>query len=139
MAKEKILVVDDEKAINKLVCSYLTKEQFRPFPAYTGEEALDLLKKENPDLIILDIMLPDTEGTALSLDIREHSNAPIIFLSCKTQEIDKIIALSAGGDDYQAFHARRTDRTDQGSSAPPEFPCPQSSRSGSQPVRIRWA
>lgn len=66
MAKEKILVVDDEKAINKLVCSYLTKEQFRPFPAYTGEEALDLLKKENPDLIILDIMLPDTEGTALS-------------------------------------------------------------------------
>ena len=100
MAKEKILVVDDEKAINKLVCSYLTKEQFRPFPAYTGEEALDLLKKENPDLIILDIMLPDTEGTALSLDIREHSNAPIIFLSCKTQEIDKIIALSAGGDDY---------------------------------------
>ena len=119
MAKEKILVVDDEKAINKLVCSYLTKEQFRPFPAYTGEEALDLLKKENPDLIILDIMLPDTEGTALSLDIREHSNAPIIFLSCKTQEIDKIID--------QAFHARRTDRTDQGSSAPPEFPCPQSS------------
>ena len=100
MAKEKILVVDDEKAINKLVCSYLTKEQFRPFSAYTGEEALDLLKKENPDLIILDIMLPDTEGTALSLDIREHSNAPIIFLSCKTQEIDKIIALSAGGDDY---------------------------------------
>ena len=83
MAKEKILVVDDEKAINKLVCSYLTKEQFRPFPAYTGEEALDLLKKENPDLIILDIMLPDTEGTALSLDIREHSNAPIIFLSLK--------------------------------------------------------
>ena len=100
MAKEKILVVDDEKAINKLVCSYLTKEQFRPLPAYNGEEALDLLKKENPDLIILDIMLPDTEGTALSLDIREYSNAPIIFLSCKTQEIDKIIALSAGGDDY---------------------------------------
>ena len=52
MAKEKILVVDDEKAINKLVCSYLTKEQFRPFPAYTGEEAQDLLKKENPDHII---------------------------------------------------------------------------------------
>ena len=51
-----------------------------------------LLKQENPDLIILDIMLPDTEGTALSLDIREHSSAPIIFLSCKTQEIDKIMS-----------------------------------------------
>ncbi len=100
MSKEKILVVDDEKAINKLVCSYLSKEQFQPLPAYTGEEAIEILKKENPDLIILDIMLPDTEGPSLSLEIREVSNAPIIFLSCKTQEIDKIIALSAGGDDY---------------------------------------
>lgn len=100
MAKEKILVVDDEQAINKLVCSYLTKENFIPLSAYTGEDALALIKKENPDLIILDIMLPDTDGTALSLEIRKYTNAPIIFLSCKTQEIDKIIALSAGGDDY---------------------------------------
>ncbi len=100
MAKEKILVVDDEEAINRLVCSYLTKENFTAFSAYTGEEAMTLIRKENPDLIILDVMLPDTEGTALSLEIRKHSNAPIIFLSCKTNEIDKIIALSAGGDDY---------------------------------------
>ncbi len=100
MSKEKILVVDDELAINKLVCSYLSKEQFIPLPAYNGAEAMALLKKENPDLIILDVMLPDTEGSVLSLEIRKHSNAPIIFLSCKTQEIDKIIALSAGGDDY---------------------------------------
>lgn len=100
MAKEKILVVDDERAINKLVCSYLAKEQFIPLSAYNGEEALYLIEKENPDLIILDVMLPDTEGPALSLEIRKESNAPIIFLSCKTQEIDKIIALSAGGDDY---------------------------------------
>lgn len=100
MAKEKILVVDDEQSINKLVCSYLAKEQFTALPAYNGSEALALIKKENPDLIILDMMLPDTEGPALSLEIRKHSNAPIIFLSCKTQEIDKIIALSAGGDDY---------------------------------------
>lgn len=100
MANEKILVIDDEKAINKLVCSYLSKEQFQPISAYNGMEAMQALKKENPDLIILDVMLPDTEGSALSLEIREFSNAPIIFLSCKTQEIDKIIALSAGGDDY---------------------------------------
>lgn len=100
MSREKILVVDDEKAINKLVCSYLSKEQFQPLAAYTGEEALALLREEDPDLIILDVMLPDTEGPSLSLEIREISNAPIIFLSCKTQEIDKIIALSAGGDDY---------------------------------------
>ncbi|MCQ4638538.1 response regulator transcription factor [Anaerovorax odorimutans] len=100
MTREKILVVDDEKPINKLVCSYLVKEQFTAFSAYDGRQALEILKKENPDLIILDIMLPDTEGPALCLDIRRISNAPIIFLSCKTQEIDKIIALSAGGDDY---------------------------------------
>ena len=100
MSKEKILVVDDELAINKLVCSYLAKENFVPLSACDGESALSILKKENPDLIILDVMLPDAEGPALSLEIRKHSNAPIIFLSCKTQEIDKIIALSAGGDDY---------------------------------------
>lgn len=100
MSKEKILVVDDDQAINKLVCSYLTKEQFIPLQAYDGTEALELLRRENPDLIILDVMLPDTEGPALSLEIRKHSNAPILFLSCKSQEIDKIIALSAGGDDY---------------------------------------
>jgi DNA-binding response OmpR family regulator len=100
MSQEKILVVDDEQAINKLICSYLSNEQFEPLPAYTGEEGLSILKKENPDLIILDVMLPDTEGPTLSLEIRKFSDAPIIFLSCKTQEIDKIIALSAGGDDY---------------------------------------
>ena len=100
MSKEKILVVDDEREINRLVCSYLANEQFKPFPAYSGEEALAILNKENPDLIILDVMLPDTDGPSLSLEIRKTSNAPIIFLSCKTQELDKIIALSAGGDDY---------------------------------------
>jgi len=100
MAKEKILVIDDEEDINKLIRAYLSKEHFVPIPAHNGKEALTLLKKEKPDLIILDIMLPDTEGSSLSLEIRKTSNAPIIFLSCKTQEIDKIIALSAGGDDY---------------------------------------
>lgn len=100
MAKEKILIVDDDTAINKLIASYLNKEQFTPFSAESGKQALSIIKQENPDLIILDVMLPDTDGPSLSLSIRKISNAPIIFLSCKTQEIDKIIALSAGGDDY---------------------------------------
>ncbi|MEG0391688.1 MAG: response regulator transcription factor [Anaerovoracaceae bacterium] len=100
MAKEKILIVDDEQPINKLVSSYVKNEQFIAFSAYTGKEALEIIDEEKPDLIILDIMLPDIEGTALCLEIRKRSDAPIIFLSCKTQEIDKIIALSAGGDDY---------------------------------------
>lgn len=100
MSKEKILVVDDDKAINKLVCSYLIKEQFVPVSAFDGMQAMNAVHDENPDLIILDVMLPDADGTDLSLEIRKYTNAPILFLSCKSQEIDKIIALSAGGDDY---------------------------------------
>lgn len=100
MSNEKILVVDDDRAINKLVCSYLVKEHFIPIQAYDGAQTIEAIRSENPDLIILDVMLPDKDGPALSLDIRKLTNAPILFLSCKNQEIDKIIALSAGGDDY---------------------------------------
>jgi len=100
MAGEKILIVDDEKPINDLIRSYLMKEGFIPFSAYSGSEALELIKAEKPDFIILDIMLPDVEGVDLCLEIRKTNNSPILFLSCKSEEIDKIIALSVGGDDY---------------------------------------
>lgn len=100
MPKEKILIVDDEKEINDLIKSYIVKEGFLAFSAYTGKSALQIIEAENPDLIILDVMLPDIEGTNLSLQIRGISNVPIVFLSCKGEEMDKIVALSAGGDDY---------------------------------------
>ena len=100
MAGEKILIIDDEKPINDLIRSYLTKEGFIPYSAYNGTEALGLIQSEKPDLIILDIMLPDIEGIDLCLEIRKTNNSPILFLSCKSEEIDKIIALSVGGDDY---------------------------------------
>ncbi len=100
MAGEKILVVDDEKAINDLVASYLRKEGFFPLAAFNGREALLLLEKEKPDFIVLDIMLPDIDGNALCLEIRKKSNVGILFLSCRGEEMDKIIALSSGGDDY---------------------------------------
>lgn len=100
MKSKKILIVDDEKAINNLVRSYLIKEGFLPFSAYDGKSALTLVREEHPDFIILDIMLPDIEGIDLCLEIRKISNSPILFLSCKSEEIDKIIALSVGGDDY---------------------------------------
>lgn len=100
MPNERILIVDDEKEINDLIRSYLTKEGFQPFSAYNGHEAMELIKKEEKDLIILDVMLPDIEGPNLSLKIRGITNAPIVFLSCKGEEMDKIVALSAGGDDY---------------------------------------
>jgi DNA-binding response OmpR family regulator len=100
MAGEKILIIDDEKPINDLIRSYLAKEGFIPLSAFNGKEALELIKMEKPDLIILDIMLPDIEGVDLCLEIRKTNNSPILFLSCKSEEIDKIIALSVGGDDY---------------------------------------
>jgi len=97
---ERILVVDDEKLINNLITSYLAKENYATFSAYNGKEALRAVTEHKPHLIILDIMLPDTDGTSLCLEMRKLTNVPIIFLSAKTQEIDKIMALSAGGDDY---------------------------------------
>lgn len=100
MPSEKILIVDDEKAINDLIRSYLVKEGFLPFCAFNGRDALRIFQEEHPDLVILDIMLPDIEGIDLCLEFRKTSETPIIFLSCKSEEIDKIIALSVGGDDY---------------------------------------
>ena len=100
MAGEKILIIDDEKPINDLIRSYLAKEGFIPLSAFNGKEALELIKSQKPHLIILDIMLPDIEGVNLCLEIRKTNNSPILFLSCKSEEIDKIIALSVGGDDY---------------------------------------
>lgn len=100
MAGEKILVTDDERDINNLVSSYLRKEGFTVFQAFNGSETLAVIEKEDPDFVVLDIMLPDIDGTALCLEIRKKSDAGILFLSCKAEEMDKIIALSAGGDDY---------------------------------------
>ena len=100
MPNEKILIVDDEKDIIDFVTLYLKEEGFQVFSAFTGKEALDLLRKNRIDLTVLDIMLPDIEGTELCLSIRKITDCPIIFASCKSNDIDKVIALGAGGDDY---------------------------------------
>lgn len=100
MANEKILIVDDEKQICTLIKSFLEKEQYMTYTAYDAESALDILDEIEPDLIILDVMLPDISGVDLCLDLRRKTQCPILFLSCKSEELDKIIALSAGGDDY---------------------------------------
>ena len=107
MPKEKILIVDDEQEIGALIKSYLEKERYEVFYSETGEDALEIITNEKIDLIILDVMLNDIDGIDLCLKIRTQSNIPIIFLSCKSEEIDKIIALSVGGDDYMTkpFHS----------------------------------
>lgn len=100
MAREKILIIDDETEISGLIHSYLEKEGFQVHVVDNGEDALQAVRLEKTDLIILDIMLPDIDGIELCLEIRKCCNTPILFLSCKSEEIDKILALSVGGDDY---------------------------------------
>ncbi len=100
MASEKILIVDDEKQICTLIKSFLDQEQYQTYTAYDAESALELCGEIEPELIILDVMLPDISGVELCLELRRVTQCPILFLSCKSEEIDKIIALSAGGDDY---------------------------------------
>lgn len=100
MANEKILVVDDEKQICTLIKSFLDKEQYMTYTAYDAKSALSILEQIEPELVILDVMLPDISGVDLCLEMRRKTQCPILFLSCKSEELDKIIALSAGGDDY---------------------------------------
>ncbi len=100
MSKETILVVDDEKEIRDLVEIYLKNEGYHTLVAKTGLEAISLLEKESIDLIILDVMMPMVNGIDACIKIREKHNIPIIMLSAKVEDIDKILGLSVGADDY---------------------------------------
>jgi DNA-binding response OmpR family regulator len=96
----KILVVDDDEKIKKLISIYLENEGFSTTLANDAEEALELLKDEDFDLIILDIMLPKINGIEACIKIREERTLPIIMLSAKSEDLDKIQGLSSGADDY---------------------------------------
>lgn len=97
---EEILVCDDEKEIVDAIEIYLTHEQFIVYKAYNGEQALALLKSKNIKLVILDIMMPVLDGIHTAMKIREFSAVPIIFLSAKSENADKILGLNIGADDY---------------------------------------
>ncbi|MFP7367640.1 response regulator transcription factor [Bacillus safensis] len=103
MAKlqSKVLMIDDEKEILELINTVLTREGIdRVITASTARDGLAKFHQEQPDLVILDIMLPDGEGYDICRQIRETSHVPIIFLSAKGEESDKIVGLAIGGDDY---------------------------------------
>lgn len=97
---EKILIVDDEKEIADLVTLYLQNENFEVLQYNTGMEALECIKNNILDLAILDIMLPDMSGLKICQKIRESYNYPVIMLTAKGEEIDKITGLTMGADDY---------------------------------------
>ncbi|WP_125711387.1 response regulator YycF [Lacticaseibacillus porcinae] len=99
MAK-KILVVDDEKPISDIVKFNLTKEGYEVVTAYDGEEALAKVQEEDPDLIILDLMLPKIDGLEVARQVRKDRDTPIIMLTAKDSEIDKVLGLELGADDY---------------------------------------
>ncbi|WP_405080268.1 response regulator transcription factor [Paenibacillus chitinolyticus] len=95
-----ILLVDDETEITNLLEIYLKNEGYRLLKASDGSEALELLNENEVDLIILDVMMPRMDGIEACMKIREEKHMPIIMLSAKSQEIDKITGLSIGADDY---------------------------------------
>ena len=95
-----VLICDDNPAIAKSLVSYFQEEEIRVISAATGAEAFRLIRKEKPDAMILDVMLPDISGRDICLEVRKTSKMPILMLSAKGEELDRIIGLQIGADDY---------------------------------------
>ena len=95
-----ILVCDDEKDIVSALNIYLTADGYRVFEAYNGREAVELLKKEEIHLVLMDIMMPEMNGISAMVKIRETSNVPVILLTAKSEDTDKVLGLTVGADDY---------------------------------------
>jgi DNA-binding response OmpR family regulator len=98
--KELILLVEDDTALSGIIKAFLTKEGYEVQCAYTGQEGIDLAMALKPTLILLDIMLPNVDGIEVCHNIRTHSHAPIIIISARTSEMDKLLSLGIGADDY---------------------------------------
>jgi DNA-binding response OmpR family regulator len=95
-----ILVVDDEKNIVQLARLYLGNEGFRVEEAYDGKQALDKARAVNPDLVVLDIMMPEMDGLTVCRELRKTSSVPVIMLTARDDDVDKIVGLEVGADDY---------------------------------------
>ena len=98
--KYKILICDDQKIIHDTLGAYLESEDYSYLSAFDGEQAVELIEKESPDLIILDLMMPKKNGIQVCREVRAKSNVPIIMLTAKGEEIDRILGLELGADDY---------------------------------------
>ena len=96
----KVLVVDDDANIVKLIKLYLEKEDYAVVTASNGIDALDVYKRENPSIIVLDIMMPQLDGNGVCREIRKTSDVPIIMLTAKGETFDKVLSLELGADDY---------------------------------------
>ncbi len=100
MEKRKILIIEDEDKIARMIQQYLRQEQFIALAAADGEAGLAAARREKPDLIVLDLMLPGLSGLDVCREIRKESRVPIIMLTARAEEIDKLLGLELGADDY---------------------------------------
>ncbi|MCK5762819.1 MAG: response regulator, partial [Clostridiales bacterium] len=97
---KKVLIVEDEKTISDIIKINLLKEGYEIVTAYDGREALEIFEKTDPDLILLDVMLPYVDGFQVCRKVRDKSSVPIIMLTAKEEEVDRVKALELGADDY---------------------------------------
>ncbi len=100
MSSEHVLIVEDEKEIADILNDYMVNEGYKTSWISNGDEVLSFIKKDNPTIILLDLMLPGTDGKTLCREIRKFSDVPIIMLTAKVEEIDRIIGFELGVDDY---------------------------------------
>lgn len=100
MARATVVIVDDEANIADLVEMYLAQADFRVVKAGTGREAIGAVKEHSPDLVILDVGLPDIDGLEVCRQVRTNSKVPIIFLTARDDEVDRVVGLELGADDY---------------------------------------
>ena len=95
-----VLVVDDEDIVREVVCTYLEREGYSTCQASAGRSAMELIASERPDLIILDVMLPEIDGFSILSELRKHADIPVILLTARTEETDRVLGLELGADDY---------------------------------------
>lgn len=100
MNTAKILICDDQAIIHETLCEYIEAEGFTCISAFDGQDALDKFASEQPDLIVLDLMMPKKNGIEVCRELRRNHNVPIIMLTAKGEEIDRILGLELGADDY---------------------------------------
>lgn len=138
MTATRVLLVDDEAPIIELVRGYLEREGMEVIEAADGQVGLELIQTRVPDVVILDVMLPGIDGFEVLRRAREFSDAYVIMLTARAEEIDRIVGLSVGSDDYlvKPFSPRelaaRARRASQGAAAPPATVPPRGRRRGSR-------
>ena len=96
----RVLVADDDPNVHEVLGLYFRREEYQMLSAYDGEEALEIMRRSRPDIVVLDVMMPKKDGLMVCREIRRESNVPILMLSAKSEEFDRLLGLELGADDY---------------------------------------